>query len=192
MADHGSPDLTTEASVLRALAHPLRRRLLDVLSAKGPASVSILARATDQRVANISFHLKVLSLAGLVEEAPENARDGRERWWRHSGPARWSSEDFQEAPADRAVAETLQRMSLERQVAAVSQWLDAESGKRSEWSKGSFSIERWLSLSPDELASLAGELEEVMQRWSERSASTDQVDGREPVLVFAHGLPSEP
>ena len=68
------PDIK-DAAVLKAIAHPLRRRLLDVLRVDGPSMPSVLARATGQAVANVSHHLRVLAEAGLIEEAPELARN---------------------------------------------------------------------------------------------------------------------
>ena len=47
-----------------------------------PSTVGMLAERTDQAAANVSHHLKVLAAADLVTEAPELARDRRERWWR--------------------------------------------------------------------------------------------------------------
>src|SRR5215211_4033370 len=95
----------TDSAVLAALAHPLRRRLMDVLKVDGPSTASLLAERTDQAVANVSHHLKVLAGCELVVEAPELARDRRERWWRLASPGvRWSSADFDDDPASQAVA----------------------------------------------------------------------------------------
>jgi DNA-binding transcriptional ArsR family regulator len=72
----------TEAKALAALAHPYRARLMDALKVDGPSTATELARRTGQAVGSASHHLKVLHDAGLVAEAPELARDRRERWWR--------------------------------------------------------------------------------------------------------------
>ena len=71
-----------DSKALAAMAHPLRRRLMDVLKVNGPATVSALAEHTGHAVGNISHHLTVLAENELVEEVPELARDRRERWWR--------------------------------------------------------------------------------------------------------------
>ena len=90
----------TDSRVLAALAHPLRRRLMDVLKVYGPCPVGLLAERTGQAPANVSHHLKVLAAADLVLEAPELARDRRERWWRLRDRAiRWSTADFDGDPA---------------------------------------------------------------------------------------------
>src|SRR6188508_656138 len=85
----------TEAKALAALAHPFRARSMDALKVDGPSTASALAARTGQAVGSASHHLKVLYEAGLVEEAPELAKDRRERWWRLVDPGtRWSRADF--------------------------------------------------------------------------------------------------
>ena len=54
----------TDSAVLAALAHPLRRRLMDVLKVHGPATVGMFAEHTDQASANVSHHLRVLGASG--------------------------------------------------------------------------------------------------------------------------------
>lgn len=54
------------ADLLRALADPVRRRLLERLVA-GPSSAGDLARRLALPRVNISHHLGVLSAAGLVD-----------------------------------------------------------------------------------------------------------------------------
>jgi DNA-binding transcriptional ArsR family regulator len=68
------------AAELRALAHPLRLRLLEVLR-EGPATASQLGRALGESSGATSYHLRVLARAGRVEEEVERG-GSRERWWR--------------------------------------------------------------------------------------------------------------
>ena len=68
------------ASELRALAHPLRLRLLEVLR-EGPATASQLGRALGESSGATSYHLRVLAAVGMVEEEVERG-NARERWWR--------------------------------------------------------------------------------------------------------------
>jgi DNA-binding transcriptional ArsR family regulator len=53
-------------AMFRALADPMRRRLLETLVA-GPASAGDLARRLGQPRVNVSHHLGVLADAGLIE-----------------------------------------------------------------------------------------------------------------------------
>ncbi len=67
---------------LRALAHPLRVRLLGLLRLHGPSTATRLAARVGDSSGSTSYHLRQLAAAGLVDEDPAHAGGGRERWWR--------------------------------------------------------------------------------------------------------------
>jgi DNA-binding transcriptional ArsR family regulator len=182
----------TDSAVLAALAHPLRRRLMDVLKVDGAATVSALAEQTDQAVANVSHHLKVLAACDLVVEAPERARDRRERWWRLGSPGvRWNTADFDGDPASEAVASAALSLNLERQVSLVRAWQAIREERRREWGDTPFSTDKWLRLTPDELAQFEAELLDLVARWAGRTPADDNRE-REPVFFFAHAVPARP
>ncbi|MFC4020145.1 ArsR/SmtB family transcription factor [Micromonospora sp. GCM10011542] len=190
----GSPDVrqVTDSRVLAAMAHPLRRRLMDVLKVHGPSSVGLLAERTDQAPANVSHHLKVLAAAELVTEAPELARDRRERWWRLvSRGLSWSNADFDADPAARAVADAATSLNLDRHVALARAWHAADESAQAAWVDSPFSTDRWLHLTPDELAELSREIIDLLARWADRQIPDDDGD-RQPVFVFVHGVPARP
>ncbi|MGW9113476.1 winged helix-turn-helix domain-containing protein [Microbacterium sp. NPDC055683] len=72
---------TVSARKLRAMAHPVRLRLEEALGRRGFARAADLAADLDLPANQVSFHLRVLADAGLIEEAPEKARDRRDRVW---------------------------------------------------------------------------------------------------------------
>ncbi|SBT44368.1 ArsR/SmtB family transcription factor [Micromonospora auratinigra] len=182
----------TDSRVLAALAHPLRRRLMDTLKVYGPCTVGQLAERTDQAPANVSHHLKVLAAADLVTEAPEHARDRRERWWRlRDRGVRWSHADFDADPAARAVADAAGSLNLDRHVALVRAWHAAGDEQQAAWADGPFSTDKWLRLTPEELAELSREVIALLDRWADRAVPDDD-RRREPVFVFAHGVPARP
>ena len=78
------PPKVTSAQELRALAHPLRLRLLEELVVSDPATDTATATELAERVgespANCSWHLRQLAKFGYIEEAPGGT--GRERRWR--------------------------------------------------------------------------------------------------------------
>jgi DNA-binding transcriptional ArsR family regulator len=181
----------TDSRVLAAMSHPLRRRLLDVLAVYGPQPVGTLAERTGQAPANISHHMKVLRDSGLVEEAPELARDRRERWWRPvSAGLRWSGRDFDDDPGEAAVLRAAESLNLDRQVALVRDWYAAGDDEQAVWGESAFAADRWLHLTPDELAELSRDVVALLDRWSARATSPG--DDRQPVFVFAHGVPATP
>ena len=186
------PEVRTlrDAAPLAALAHPFRSRMMDALKVDGPSTASMLAARTGQAVGNASHHLKVLAAAGLVEEAPELARDRRERWWRLvSTGTRWSRRELTDQAAV-AAAEEAEALSLRRQQERVRDWLlNAESAP--EWDEVAFATSNWLRLSSEELTRLGEEVVELLARWGNRELPDDGVH-REPVFAFARAFPSQP
>lgn len=81
MVDEIPPREITDPAALRALAHPLRQRILRALAEKGPATATALGAQLGQNTGATSYHLRQLAEHGFIEEAPELAK-GKERWWR--------------------------------------------------------------------------------------------------------------
>ena len=181
----------TEAAVLQAVAHPLRRRVLDVLRVHGPQTVSLLAERTGSAVGNVSHHVRVLVDAGLLVEAPELARDRRERWWGLvSRGLSWADADFDADPAAAATASAATRLGLQRQLDLTRAWLDVAPDEP-RWRRAAVSTDAWLSLTPDELQELGDELGALLDRWRERAAAGVQ-EGRRPVFAYARAFPAQP
>ncbi|WP_305782508.1 winged helix-turn-helix domain-containing protein [Symbioplanes lichenis] len=178
-----------DAAVLRAVAHPLRRRLLDLLRVDGPAMPSALARVTGQAVANVSHHLRVLAAAGLIEEAPELARNRKEHWWRMPDRSiRWDGADFLDDPAELAARDAALALGLQRQVELTTTWLGSDAAKEEPWTTSAFSTDGFLRLSPAELAELGREIQAVMDRYANRPDAPD----RAPVFFLSRGFPARP
>jgi DNA-binding transcriptional ArsR family regulator len=74
------PEEIADPAILKALAHPLRRRIVAELR-RGPASATTVAAALGENTGATSYHLRELAKAGLVEDDPDRGR-GKERWWR--------------------------------------------------------------------------------------------------------------
>jgi predicted ArsR family transcriptional regulator len=72
----------TDVRMLRGIAHPMRNRILEEMSAGGPMRAADVAERMGIPANQASFHLRQLAKYGLVEAAPELARDGRDRVWR--------------------------------------------------------------------------------------------------------------
>ncbi|MDN5558638.1 MAG: helix-turn-helix domain-containing protein [Ruaniaceae bacterium] len=79
---------TASTTMLKALAHPVRQQLHNALTSRGHARATDLAADLGLPANQISFHLRVLADAGIIEEAPEYARDRRDRVWKMK-PQAW-------------------------------------------------------------------------------------------------------
>jgi DNA-binding transcriptional ArsR family regulator len=186
----------TEARAVTALANPARSRLLDSLTAQGPATVSVLAERTGLAVGSISHHMRTLAAAGLVEEAPELARDRRERWWRRAARSiSWGRTTLPQDAESQRQAVAAEEFMLARQVDRARTWLERPEAT-DEWSRAELATDSWLRLTPNELSELGDEINEVVLRWKERGraggAGDDTEEGREHVFLFARAFPSQP
>jgi DNA-binding transcriptional ArsR family regulator len=65
-----------EARLLKALAHPLRARILESITDRGEASPIELARELDQPLATVSHHTRVLRDLGCIELTRTEPRRG--------------------------------------------------------------------------------------------------------------------
>ncbi|NIK59936.1 winged helix-turn-helix domain-containing protein [Kribbella shirazensis] len=178
-------------SVLAAVHHPLRRRLIDLLSVDGPATASRLAGATGELVGNVSHHLKVLASAGVIVEAPELAKTRRERWWRIGDTSQysWSIPDAEGDRAAELVAATADDANLAYQVAKVRQWFDIRHESGEAWGRAAYATERWLTLTPEQLVELGERIEELVREYHDHPAEGEDA---QRVYFFAHAVPARP
>ncbi|WP_227497018.1 winged helix-turn-helix domain-containing protein [Planctomonas psychrotolerans] len=73
-------DRVLDRRSLKALAHPLRVKLIDQLWAYGPATASGLAARLGESSGATSYHLRQLERHAFVREVPGKGTN-RERWW---------------------------------------------------------------------------------------------------------------
>ena len=157
---------------LRALAHPLRLRLLGALRSDGPATVTTLASAVDEAIPLVSYHLRQLAEHGFIEQAPDLAKDRRESWWKASHEfTSWSVTDFLDTPERLDAVGLLQREILRRHVARIEQFFGHAQNWDEEWLEASEMSDVRLKLTPAELVAMKTELWAVIERWREREPS---------------------
>jgi predicted ArsR family transcriptional regulator len=97
--------------VLRAIAHPVRSRILTELDAHGSLRAADVAQLLGIPPNQASFHLRQLARFGLVEEDPTAARDKRDRVWRATQMAGYdvSISDVEKAPGGKAASAVFRR-----------------------------------------------------------------------------------
>lgn len=98
---------------MRALAHPLRLRMLSLLTG-GPSSAAVVARELGVSQANASYHLRQLLGAGLIVDAGEVAvRGGRARMYRYYPDSAESLGAERTAPAAGGAAAVVDALAQE-------------------------------------------------------------------------------
>jgi DNA-binding MarR family transcriptional regulator len=111
MRDEVEPVILDDPGRLKALSHPLRRRILHELRVRGPATSTTLGEVLGTNTGTTSYHLRRLEKYGFIAEIPERST-GRERWWRRTEDTR----DLRMpapgalAPEDRPVLDELLRL----------------------------------------------------------------------------------
>ncbi|HEX6194474.1 MAG TPA: helix-turn-helix domain-containing protein [Jiangellaceae bacterium] len=95
--------ITPTPAALRALAHPVRLRMLGLLRIEGPATATALAMRLGLNTGATSYHLRHLAQHGFIVEDPERG-NARDRWWRAVHQATTTGP---EPPGDQEAAEVL-------------------------------------------------------------------------------------
>jgi DNA-binding transcriptional ArsR family regulator len=88
-----------DESLIKGLAHPLRWRMLELMTERGESSPVELARLLDQPLATVSHHMRVLRDAGCVElSRTEQRRGAIEHYYQAIVPAFFDDEMWERVP----------------------------------------------------------------------------------------------
>ncbi|MBX4997318.1 helix-turn-helix transcriptional regulator [Rhizobium lentis] len=121
-----------DPTALKALAHPVRLRMLGMLRVDGPATATQLAVRLGLNSGATSYHLRQLAQYGFIEEAPHVSR--RDRWWR-------ASHELTTVPPSEGAGEALDldiafnQAALSLQVGQMQQALEEYAELPAEWRK---------------------------------------------------------
>ena len=137
------------AREVRALAHPLRLRMLELLRA-GPATASMLARELSESSGSTSYHLRELEKAGFVEEDAERG-NARDRWWRRTTPLFLVSSDPAGDEEYAAALSQLRSVIVERDEQALQRYFATIGDAPQEWQDAAFLGGWTLFATPDEM-----------------------------------------
>ncbi|GAA4735672.1 helix-turn-helix domain-containing protein [Isoptericola chiayiensis] len=146
---------------LKAIAHPLRQKILMQLAVLEHARATDLAQAVGEPANSVSFHLRTLARAGMVVEAPELARDKRDRVWRNVAE---SYRIDSSSPGATAQAMRPATAWLSDLVARASDGGPADADGR----RRTLVLNNVL-LTADEAEQFGNELVELQERWTDRA-----------------------
>jgi hypothetical protein len=150
---------------MRALAHPLRLTLLELVGREGSLTSARAAELTGESTGSCSFHLRQLAKYGFLE--PVETTGGRARPWRLAATdVRWS-----EAEADseaQAAASELSALLLERDLAELDAYLAGRTAFSAEWRRAATATHGVLYLTAPELEQLGRDLIALRERYLPR------------------------
>ena len=179
----------TDVRALRALAHPLRNRLLGLLRLDGPSTATLLGQRVGESSGSTSYHLRQLAAYGFVEELPGHGT-GRERWWqaRHRMTS-WQADDVTGQPGGDEVQDEMTRLQVTGHGRVLDAWLAQRAALDPAWTAAASINDYALRLTPEQARTLADELLAVLDRWSTQHPAAEPADGSELVSVLLDVVP---
>jgi Helix-turn-helix domain len=181
-----------QAQALRALAHPLRWRLLDVLETEVSATATRCAQLTGESVASCAYHLGILAKYGYAEQ--QSGTRGKEKPWRLASRRqnlRPEGLDIEGELAAEAAAEAF----LDHEIARFKSRLRAAGLQPPQWRPWFQGITAVLTDS--EYQQIKEQVEQVVLRVMEQYADRDTDAARRPpdgwlVRVFLAASAAQP
>jgi DNA-binding transcriptional ArsR family regulator len=187
------PRQLNDAQTMRALSHPVRIALIEMLMLEGPMTATEVGERIGESPTTCSFHLRQLAKYGLVEEA--GGGKGRARPWRMTSDA--ISIKGHGDPEAEVAADVLSGIWRERVIARYQTWLDTKGAYSREWREAAGETEFVFYLTAEELKELREELWDLLgPRAQERFADpAKRPPGSTPVemvvLSYPLSLPAE-
>ncbi len=176
----------TALNELKALAHPLRQRMLYHLAFVGSASSTSLARAFGESTGATSYHLRQLERFGFIEDDRERSR-GRERWWRLVPlDLRDLAQDLSGTPE----AGQLGRIRFERDRGLVDRYL-ANRHRFPGMAQAAMFSSSATHLTDEELRHFTEEYVDLLKRWRRRTEERPPDANPVAVLFYAFPWPGE-
>jgi DNA-binding transcriptional ArsR family regulator len=174
---------------MRALAHPVRLSILEVLHAEGTATPTECAQEVGESPQACSYHLRALAKYGLVRRV--STEDGRETRWELAAAGIRFSLATSKAPEYEAAAQALASRLLERDDSVVAEYLAREAELDTEWRDAAIFATHIIHVTPEELRGLQRELEQLLGPYR-RSSVADRPSGARRVHAVTRAVPRLP
>lgn len=177
---------TLDAGALKALAHPLRVRIYDLLSERGPQTASSLAALIGETSGATSYHLRALAGHDLIREVPDRGT-ARERWWeRPKGRINLPGPDDTMSPSNRAAAQIVTAEFFRLRHQTLMDYLNRPTaGEPEEWRDAGLVMTTMLDLTPEQMTELKEELSTVVDAAVERYKGQEGAAGTRRVSLRA-------
>lgn len=179
-ADHPT---APDPRALRALAHPLRWRLIDLIGSESTATATRCAEVLGESVASCSYHLGILGKYGYIELVPGQA--GKEKPWRLASQQQNLDPGGLDTEGALA-AEAAARAFLDHELARIKQRLSSLGLEPEPWRAASLLLGSTTWMTAEELRDITDQLKQLMLTHSERAADpASRPPGAREVRLFA-------
>lgn len=178
-----------DAGALRALAHPLRVQIYDILSQYGPQTASSLASLTGESSGATSYHLRALAKHDLIREV-DGRGTTRERWWeRPVGGVSFANPEVMKTPSGRAATQVVMNEFFNRRHQQLLQYISRGLQTDPEaWREGSMISTATARLTPAQTHDLSRKVQALLDQTVEKYRD-QQGDDVRPVSMRADIFP---
>jgi hypothetical protein len=178
----------TDALALRALAHPIRWKLMDVLATEGTATATRCSELIGESTATCSYHLGMLAKYGYITRVA--SAQWREKPWRLVEPDLNLSAaglDDEQAAASRAAAAAFLDYEMTRLKDSLLR--SAKEGEGSQFTHKVMATTAWLTA--DEMRQAVAEIGQVLDKYGNRGKTArERPAGARPTRLFAAVAPA--
>lgn len=182
----------TDPQSMRALAHPLRLQLMDLLGLEAELTATQCAERTGESVASCSFHLRMLAKYGYVEPGEQR---GREKPWRLVSRSRSIGADIEDPESVRE-ASVFAGVVVDREAARLHRTLGRTSELGPEWLDTMTINTSSYWMTPGEAMEIVARLREFQDDLAERFAGRREDPASRPegarVVHFLGSLAPDP
>ena len=170
---------------MRALAHPFRLAILELLHEHGTATATECAAELGESPQACSYHLRSLARWGLIKNA--QSEDGRETRWQLAA-RRFTFAGGPDSPAVDAAAAALKATVLDRDRRLVDEYLAREHELSKEWRDAASFLTGAVYATADEVEALSQRVIELLKPY-ERPARADRPESARRVHFLFRAIP---
>ncbi len=189
--ERGPEPMSVDAGALKALAHPLRVQMYDLLADRGPATASQLGEQVGESSGTTSYHLRLLAKHGFIEEDPERG-NRRDRWWRVCpGGFTLEASQVSDDPGARADLRLAAGELWRTYARQIEQWFRSAELWGDPWTDASVSNLMRVQATPEDMRAIREDVMVVLQRHAERLRDREPPSGSVRVAMQFHLFPLE-
>jgi hypothetical protein len=181
MSDSARPAVQADPTALRALAHPVRWKLIDVLASEGTATATRCSELLGESTATCSYHLGILAKYGYITRVP--GREWRDKPWRLVSPdLNLSSRglDAEGAAASRAAASSF----LDYEMTVLKDSLHRSEQEPPPWRQANKIMGATAWVTAEECQQAAAEIQQILDKYSGPGRQESR-EGVRAVRLFA-------
>jgi DNA-binding transcriptional ArsR family regulator len=188
--DSPFPIRRVDTASLKALAHPLRVQILEMLSRYGAQTACSLGELLNESSGSTSYHLRQLAKHDFVREV-EGKGTARERWWeRPRGAIQITSPELATSPATEEASRLVTREFEHSRQSVLAEFMSHGSDSLdAEWLHAAAISTSNARLNASQLSRYAHAMEAYGHRLLEEIRSEGEQEGARPVQIHFNAFP---